>query len=181
MKSTKAVFFDRDGTLVRFVEAVTKPLQLRLFPDTGEAVRAFNTLGFLVAVVTNQPIIEKGFISKKGVEKLHRILAEKVARQGGRIDAFYVCPHRYPSKCSCRKPRLGMIRRAVKRFNIDLKKSFVIGDSMRDIEMGRRAGVKTILVKTGEGGKNRNFFDTEPDYAAKNLKEAVRIIKDYGK
>ena len=122
----KAVFLDRDGTILRPILVLTKPTQVRPYAVAARAIKLLNQLGYLVVVVTNQPIIEKGFIDERGVKKLHAVLQKKLAKGGALVRAFYVCPHRYPSTCRCRKPNIGLVRRAQKEFKIDLKKSFFL-------------------------------------------------------
>lgn len=177
MKNNKAIFLDRDGTIIRQVDELVRSEQLRLLPKVANAIKRFNQLGYLCVIVTNQPITQKGLITLKKAKALNELLVKKLAQLGARIDAVYVCPHSYPSTCSCRKPAIGMIRRAQKKLNIDMKKSFIIGDSARDVMTGVNAGVKTILVRTRDGGPDKKFFDVEPDYKAKSLWESVRIVE----
>ena len=183
-KKNKAIFLDRDGTIIRQVDELIQGEQLLLLPKAADAIKRFNQLGYLCVVVTNQPIIQKGLITLKEAEQLNELLIKKLSQIGAHIDAVYMSPHSYPSTCSCRKPAIGMIRRAQKKFNIDLNKSFMIGDSTRDVATGVNAGTKTILVKTGDyghGGRDSKFFDTKADYVVRNLLGAVRIIIDISK
>ncbi len=186
MKKNKAIFLDRDGTIIKDVEFLIKPEQFKILPGVAKAVAEFNCLGFLVIVITNQPVVSWGVIDPKGIENLHRILIDKFAKKGAKIDAFYFCPHHPASKipewginCRCRKPKAGMILRAIKDFNIDRKKSFMIGDALIDVLAGQRAGLKTIQVKTGPGHPrlDKIYKDTKPDFVVRNLKEAVKRIK----
>lgn len=178
-----AVFLDRDGVINKEIDVLKNIRELRILPNVAEAIKAMNKLGFLVIVVTNQPVVARGWLSEKQLDEIHAVLLYRLGEKGARIDATYYCPHhpdanlvKYRVKCRCRKPNIGMIKTATADFDIDLKKSFMIGDSTRDILAGRRAGLKTILVETGYGGKDGKY-DVKPDFIAKNLLAAVKIIK----
>lgn len=183
MKKKIAVFLDRDGVINREVDNLSKIEQLRLLPKSAEAVKIFNNLGILVIIITNQPVIARGWITSKELEEIHRVLLKRLSEKGAKIDAIYYCPHhpnanlkKYRQNCSCRKPKIGLIEKAAKDFPINLKKSIFIGDSTRDILTGKNAGLDTILVKTGFKGED-GIFDIKPDFEAKNLLEAVKIVK----
>lgn len=173
----RAVFLDRDGTLIHEGDDIVRPGQMRILGATPRGLRLLRELGFLLIVITNQPVIGKGFISKKGVKKLNALLNARLAKKSAGVDAFYVCPHRAWDHCSCRKPKLGLVRQAVKKYKIDLRHSFFIGDDMRDIEAGRRGKMTTILVATGKAGKDKRFFDVRPDFNAKDMVAAAKIIR----
>ncbi len=181
------IFLDRDGTINEDVNFLSSPEQVVLIDGSAEAIREMNELGLKVIVFTNQSGIARGYFTEEDLHRVHSRLDELLARSGARIDAYYYCPHHptegngeYKIECECRKPKDGMLRRASTEQNIDLKKSFVVGDRCIDIQAGKTAGATTILVLTGYGlqeyekCKNENF---EPDFVAKNLKEAVEIIK----
>ncbi len=179
----KAVFLDRDGTINKEVNLLRNLKQLKILPKAAEAIRKINQLGFLVVVITNQAVVARGWLTEKGVDEIHAVLIKRLAKKGAKIDAIYYCPHhpeanfkKYRVKCRCRKPNLGMILKAAKKFKINFKKSFMVGDHTRDILTGHRASLKTILVKTGYAGKD-GYHDIKPDFTAKNLFEAVKIIK----
>ena len=178
------MFLDRDGTIIRQVELLHKPSQLKIFPETAEAVKAFNKLGYVTVIITNQPVVARGIIGPKEVDRIHAILIKRLAKRGAKIDAVYFCPHhpkanmkKYRMVCKCRKPNPGMILKAVKEYGIDLKKSFLVGDSTQDVLAGNRAKVKVILVRTGHGGKDPWQHEGKPDFVVKNLRGAARIIK----
>jgi histidinol-phosphate phosphatase family protein len=133
-------------------------------------------------VITNQPVIARGWLSEAGVEEIHRVLAGRLLRRGARLDAVYYCPHHphadrkeYRVRCRCRKPGTALIARAARDFGIDLSRSFLAGDSTGDILAGKRAGLTTLLLETGYGGRDGKHV-VRPDYRARSLKEAVRII-----
>lgn len=171
-----AIFLDRDGTLIRYVRKPNKASHMRLMKGVPEALRMLHELGFLLIVITNQPMVSRGEITLAGVRKLHAILQKRLEKTGVSIDAFYICPHQYEDHCACRKPKIELIRRATKKYNIDLKRSFFIGDDMRDIEAGRRAKIRTILVKTGNAGKDKRFFDPKPTFVARDLLAGALIL-----
>jgi D-glycero-D-manno-heptose 1,7-bisphosphate phosphatase len=183
MAKKRAVFLDRDGTLIRQVEVLHKISEVRILPGVARVIRLLNRRGYLVAITTNQPVVARGIIGSKEVDEIHAAIIERLRRRGAKIDAVYFCPHhphgdvkKYRVKCRCRKPEIGMIMKAVKEHGIDLKKSFMVGDTTRDVLTGNRAGLTTILVKTGFGGKDPHQFNGKPDFVARNLKEAARFI-----
>jgi D-glycero-D-manno-heptose 1,7-bisphosphate phosphatase len=167
----KAVFLDRDGTLIEEVNFLSSVDELRLFPYTFEAVKLLKDAGFLVIVVTNQSGIGRGIYDEAAMNAIHD---EMQLQLEGMIDAFYFCPHLPCDGCSCRKPSLGMLESAVKDFAIDLSNSWMIGDKKIDVETGVKAGSRTALVMTGYGRSHAKQLDTTPDVLAENLLDAVR-------
>lgn len=181
----RAVFLDRDGTINREVNYLRDVRQLRILPNVAEAIRQLNRLEYLVIVISNQPVVARGWLSERGVDEIHDELKKRLTKKNAKIDAIYYCPHhpnaklnKYRIDCQCRKPNIEMIQKAVNHFKIDLQKSFVIGDRTPDILAAQRAGMRSILVKTGYGG-NDNTYNVEPDEVAKNLNDAVTIIKKW--
>ena len=180
----RAVFLDRDGTIIKERDVLRGVKELRLLRGVALSICTLKKMGFLVIVVTNQPVVARGWLTEQEVEKVHTVLVSRLKRKNANIDAIYYCPHhpeanlqKYRKKCSCRKPNIGMIKQAQKKFSISLKKSFIVGDSTRDILAGNKAGLKTILVKTGYAGKDGKYT-AKPDFVAKNLMEAVKIVKN---
>ena len=182
-----AVFLDRDGTLNEEVGYINHIERLRLYPWAAEAIRKLNRAGLPVIVTTNQSGVGRGYFSEELVHRVHQKIALELAASEARLDAFYYCPHHpesaqetYRKKCQCRKPQAGMLEEAAKRFNLDLKSSYVVGDSIRDMEMGFNAGSRTVLVLTGYGrGNYENLLGRwrrKPDLIAENLLEAVEKI-----
>lgn len=186
----KAIFLDRDGTLneqdgihdVRFAN-------FRLLPFTARAIKKINQSDYLAIVVTNQPAIAKGFMTFEEVEQVHKKLETELGWRGAKIDAIYYCPH-HPEKgfegeikelkinCSCRKPKVGLIKKAALDFNINLKKSFFIGDSTLDAKLAENAGLKFIGVESGYGLEDKRFKFAKIYPIAYNLLFAVsKIIK----
>jgi D-glycero-D-manno-heptose 1,7-bisphosphate phosphatase len=171
----KAVFLDRDGTLVRDVDYLTDPAELELLPGVPEALRELRGAGFLLLVVTNQSAVARGWLTEPELEHINRELNRLLARQRAAIDAFYHCPHlpegtvqRYAIDCPCRKPRPGLLQRAAREWDVALGNSYMVGDSERDVEAGRRAGCKTVYLGTGCG--------VEADAEAAGLLAASRFI-----
>jgi len=182
----KAVFLDRDGVINKEDDHLSKIEDFKIYGFAAKAIKKINNSDYLAIIVTNQPMIAKGFILESDLNEMHKKLETELGRAGAKIDAIYICPHhpekgffgerpKLKIKCDCRKPKPGLLFKARKEFNLNLKKSYMIGDQTRDILAGKRAGCKTILVKTGYGGKD-NLFSVKPDFIANNLFEAVRII-----
>jgi D-glycero-D-manno-heptose 1,7-bisphosphate phosphatase len=153
-----AVFLDRDGTLIHDVGYLSRVEDVQWYPWSIEAVRLLNHAGFLVCITTNQGGIGLGFYGPDLVERVHADMSAAVESAGGRIDGLFFCPHHplaaveaYRVECDCRKPKPGMIRQAAGRFDIDLDRSFVVGDKMADIGLAASVGARGILVKTGYG------------------------------
>ncbi|MFM8273156.1 MAG: D-glycero-alpha-D-manno-heptose-1,7-bisphosphate 7-phosphatase [Gemmata sp.] len=154
-----AVFLDRDGTLIEDVHYLARPDQVRLIPGAAAAVRALNDAGALVVVVTNQAGVARGLFPESRVAEVHRRLSELLAQHGAKVDAFYHCPHHpeglggYRVACACRKPEPGMLLAAARDLDIDLARSWMVGDKPCDAGAGRAAGCRTLLVRTGHGAE----------------------------
>lgn len=156
--SRRAVFIDRDGTLIEEAGYLNSLERLVFFPYTVDAVRQLHRAGFAVVVITNQAGIARGIVTEAFVAAAHRHISERIEAGSARIDAYYHCPH-HPDgivaplriACACRKPQPGLIRRAAEDLDIDLAGSFTIGDRWHDLQAGRAAGTRTILVRTGYG------------------------------
>ena len=170
-QKSAAVFVDRDGTIMRDVDYCGDPAEVELLDGASVALRRLKELGFKIIVVTNQSGIGRGYFN---VEQYREVEAE-VARQLGDnlIDATYYCPHLPEENCKCRKPSPEMIFNAAREHDVDLAHSFFIGDKRSDIECGRNAGVKTILVRTGYG---ETTDSRSADLMAENLNEAADLI-----
>lgn len=191
-EKAKAVFLDRDGVIIENARNSNgiKPGEVKLMPGVGKAIAKLNQTGYKAIVVTNQPEISKGFITFEEVNQTNDYIKGMIAKDKAHLDAIYICPH-HPEKgfegeikelkidCDCRKPKPGMLLRAAKEHNLDLKESWIVGDSKSDIKAGQAAGVKTIFVTTGGGSGARHEKELEevtPDYTAKDLLDAVKII-----
>jgi D-glycero-D-manno-heptose 1,7-bisphosphate phosphatase len=174
-KKSPAIFVDRDGTINEEIMYLHHPEKLKLYPDTLSGLKKFQNLGYRIVIVTNQPGIGIGYYPEEDFYRVNRRMLELFSREEILIDKIYFCPHSKSEKCSCRKPNLALIKRAENELNIDLGNSFFIGDKTSDIETGKKAGMKTILVKTGFKGEDREYH-VKPDYLADNLLDAANII-----
>jgi D-glycero-D-manno-heptose 1,7-bisphosphate phosphatase len=154
----RAVFLDRDGTMIEDVGYLDRLERLKLFPYTIDAVRLLNRAGYKVIVVTSQNGVAQGVLTEEFLSQAHAHLSQLCEAAGAKIDGYYYCPHsthaavdKYRTDCECRKPKPGMILTAAREHALDLSSSFVVGDRWRDIEMGLAAGTKALLVETGYG------------------------------
>ena len=183
----RAVFIDRDGTISEEVGYVNHPSRYRVFPFAAEAVRLLNKTGWLAILVTNQAGVARGYFAEEMIGEVHRILVEELERGGAYLDAIYYCPHHpsvgappYRLDCDCRKPKPGLIHRAAAEFDIDLARSWMVGDRYGDTEMARNAGLRSALVLSGYGRGEweyqREQWKYEPDVIAEDLFHAVRTI-----
>lgn len=158
----RAIFLDRDGTINRYKGFITKAEDIELIAGAAEAVRLINRSGYLAVVVSNQPVIARGECSFEELKAIHEKLETELGREGAFTDAIYYCPHHtdkgfegerpeYKTDCDCRKPKPGMMMQAAREWNIDLTESFIIGDSQRDVDAGRNAGLKhSFLIETNK-------------------------------
>ncbi len=178
----QAIFLDRDGVINRDKGYVYLRKDFEFEKNALEGLKLIKFDQYLVFIVCNQAGIAHGYYTKNDCEKLHRWLRRYLLNKKIKITKIYYCPHhpkgkikKFSIKCSCRKPEPGMLLRAKKEYGINLRKSYLIGDKTSDILAGKRVGCKCILVKTGYGGKDK-LFSVRPDYVAKDLLEAVKII-----
>lgn len=182
----KAIFLDRDGVINYEGDIVDKPEKFRFLPGVPEAIKAINKSDYLAVVVTNQPIIAKGFASEEQVQEVHNYFETLLGQRSAYVDRIYYCPHHperghigerkeYKISCICRKPAIGMIESAVSDMNIDLSESYIIGDQTVDIMTGINANIKTILIREGFAGSDKKY-DCTPNYEFKNISEAVQYI-----
>jgi D-glycero-D-manno-heptose 1,7-bisphosphate phosphatase len=142
---TKAIFFDRDNTLIYDSGYIHKPEDVVVLESVPEALLLAKSKGFLLIVVSNQSGIGRGYFSENEFHKVNRRIDEILLSYGVKIDAYYFCPHRPDEGCRCRKPEPGMVERASRDFNIDLRRSYVIGDKDIDVELARKAGCRLGL------------------------------------
>ena len=183
----RAVFIDRDGTLSEEVGYVNHPTRFRLFPYAAEAIKLLHESGWLAIVITNQAGVARGYFSEEMVNAVHEILSSELQTAGTFIDAIYYCAHHptvgdapYRHDCDCRKPKPGLIFRAAKDFDIDLKNSWMIGDRYSDVELAHNGGVRSALVMSGYGRgeweHQRQNWTHQPDLVADDLLQAVETI-----
>lgn len=175
-KNKPAVFIDRDGTLIEEVNFLARVEDLRIFPFTAKAVELLKSRGFLVIVVTNQSGIGRNIYDEAAMHAIHEQMQHEL---GNALDAFYFCPHLPCDGCECRKPGLGMIEAARRDFDIDMSKSWMIGDKKIDVETGFNGGMKTAMVRTGYGSVHVDQLDRSPDIIALDLLNAVELLVRY--
>jgi len=182
----RAVFLDRDGTLNREVDFLADPAQLELLPGVAEGLTRLAKDQWLLCVVTNQSGVARGLVSEGDLAEIHTRLRELLSRGGAHLDWIGHCPH-HPDHgptelrrvCDCRKPRPGLLQRAAAELDIDLTRSWMVGDSARDLEAGRAAGCHPILVGTGNGARTLEAMGTDqrkPLSAAPDFQGVVDLI-----
>ncbi len=180
----KCIFLDRDGTINELVGFLNKKEQLKLLKNAAKAIKLINNSDYLCIVITNQPVIARGECTFKEMEEINKRLETLLGNEGAYIDGLYFCPHHpdkgfkgevpeLKKKCDCRKPEIGMVLKAAADFNIDIKKSVMIGDSTLDIKLAENANMKSVLVMTGEKG-NDNKYNITPTDVAQDIYEAVQ-------
>jgi len=182
------VFLDRDGTINREVDHLRHPDQLQLLPGAAEAIRRLNQSEYRCCVVTNQPVIARGECSEEGLRQIHNKLETLLGRGGAFVDRIYHCPHHpeagFPGEradlkieCDCRKPKTGLIDRAARDLNVARERSWLVGDGSVDMEAARRAGLRSVLVETGQAGLDYRAW-AAPDFVVPGLAEAAALILD---
>ncbi len=169
--SGAAALLDRDGTLIRDVAYLSRVEQIELLPRVPEAIRLLRGNGLKVAVITNQSAVARGLLSERGLQEIHRELTRLLAISGAFLDAIYYCPHHptdglgaYRIDCDCRKPNVGLTQRAAKELNLDLARSYVVGDQASDMELALRIGAAGILIA-----------DREPKSGARQRTEVAAV------
>ena len=182
-----AIFIDRDGTVNEQMGYINHLDRFRILPGVPEAIKLINKNNFLAIIVTNQSGIARGYFPISLVYDIHSYLKESVARYGAYIDGIFFCPHyprgkvsEYTKECGCRKPGTGLINQACESFDIDMSRSYVIGDHYTDLELANRCNIKGIMVKTGYGLGEVSYIVPQmskgPDYIAEDLLDAVKWI-----
>jgi D-glycero-D-manno-heptose 1,7-bisphosphate phosphatase len=178
----RAVFLDRDGTLVQPRHYPARPAELQLYRGIGVELRRLQGAGFQLIVITNQSGIARSLFTERDLELMHEHLNRELARKGVRLNAIYHCPH-HPDgtipelavRCACRKPEAGMLLRAAADLDIDCSRSWLVGDILDDVQAGRRAGCRTVLVDLGTEPVPDEIERT-PDFIARSTAEALRLI-----
>lgn len=185
-RKQRCVFLDRDGTINKYKGFISREEEFELEDDAAGAIRRLNEAGCLAILVTNQPVVARGMCEIEDVKTIHRKMQVLLGEQGAYLDDIAFCPHHpdkgyagenplYKMTCNCRKPATGLIVEMAEKYNIDLSKSFMVGDSTQDIQTGINAGMKTVLLGTGQAGKDGKY-DVIPDRTVKNLSEAVDFV-----
>lgn len=183
-----AIFIDRDGTINEDSGYVSSPDELVIYSYAAEAVRLINRSGLKAIVITNQSGIARGLYTEATLDTIHNRMIEALARDGAHIDGIYYCPHhprigedRYRKMCDCRKPGTGMLVQAAREHDVDLARSYVIGDKASDINLAANAGARGVLVMTGYGREtlaNQDRWPCAPAIIADDLLDAVKRILD---
>jgi D,D-heptose 1,7-bisphosphate phosphatase len=184
--SEKAIFLDRDDTLIEDPGYINHPDQVRLFDGVTEALVRLKSMGYKLIVVSNQSGIARGILTEKILGQIHDRLTELLAQNGASLDRIYYCPYhpdgavaKYRKQSDWRKPEPGMLFTAAEEMDIELSDSWMIGNSTSDIEAGIGAGCRTILIDSPSHSKRPKPGDTQPDYISVNIREAVNIIKQH--
>ena len=186
----RCIFLDRDGTINKKNGFISKEEEFELEEGALEAIKKINKSGYLAVVITNQPSVARGLCEIENIERIHKKLATLLGREGVYLDDIQFCPHHpdkgfpeenplYKIPCECRKPKTGMIDKVAEKYNIDLSKSWMVGDTTMDIQTGVNAGMRTVLVLTGDAGQDKKY-DVQPNLVGKNLLEAVEAILSRG-
>lgn len=181
------VFLDRDGTVSEEVGYVNHLSRYKLFPSTAQAIKKLNSAGLKAILITNQAGVARGYFTEDLIWRVHEKLVSELANFDARLDGIYYCPHHpsageppYRANCDCRKPKPGLIYKAAQEHEIDISKSFMVGDKYTDVELAQRIGIKGVMVMTGYGiGEyeyQRNTWPKMPDKIATDLLEAVDWI-----
>ena len=178
----RALFLDRDGVINEDQEDYVKSWEeFRFIKGVRQALKKIHQAGISVVVITNQSVIGRGIITEADLSALHVRMLGTIKKAGGEILKIYYCPHHPDAHCQCRKPRIGMLKKAAREFNLDLKKCLFVGDALKDIQAGKRAGCRTLLVQTGQGedslkkilaGKTR----IRPDWVCPSLAAARPLM-----
>ncbi len=183
------VFIDRDGTISEEVGYINHLSRFQIYPWSPQAIRNLNHRGLKVIVVTNQAGVARGYFTEDLVIQVHEKLRHELAESGAQLDAIYYCPHHpsvgdppYRQDCNCRKPKPGMLYRAAQELNVNLARSFMVGDRYGDIELAHSVGAHSIFVLSGYGlgeyEQQRHNWKVQPEWVVKDLLEAARIVLD---
>jgi D-glycero-D-manno-heptose 1,7-bisphosphate phosphatase len=179
----KAIFIDRDGTLIKDIPYNTDPALISLEFYAAEMLQLLKRNNYLLIIISNQSGIARGWVRMEDVYKIHQAIRRKLLPYNVQLDSIYYCPHLpqgviedYVLDCNCRKPKPGMLLRAAKDFNIDMSNSWMVGDILNDVEAGNAAGCKTILIDNGNETEWEMNIKRTPTYIVKDLKEATEII-----
>ncbi len=185
--NSRAVFLDKDGTLVEDLPYNVNPERIALTPGALDGLARLHRAGYRLVVVTNQSGVARGYFGEDALFPVERRVRELLARAGILLAGFYYCPHhpdgiipRYATECDCRKPAPGLILNAALRHGIDLAQSWMVGDILNDIEAGRRAGCRTILLNNGHETEWRLSNLRQPHYVAEDLSQAAGLILSPG-
>ena len=171
-KISPAIFFDRDGTINKEIGYLSEPEKFEFLPYALKGLKKIQNMGFRLIIVTNQSGIGLGYFTKEDFYNVNIKMLQEMSKFNITIDKIYFCPHSMAENCSCRKPEIALLQRAKEDLNIDLANSYFIGDRVGDIKAGKRAGTRTILIKSNYIGE----LEVKPDFVANNLVEAADLI-----
>jgi len=179
----RAVFVDRDGVLIIDVHHLASASQIEILPGVPESLRRLRDAGWAAVVVTNQSVVARGLVTEEGLREIHRALEAQLRSRGAAVDAVYYCPHHpegavaaFRVVCDCRKPEAGLLLRAAADLGIDLAASVMVGDAASDVEAGRRAGCRTVLLRAAQESGAPPAGRAAADHVATDLADAVRWI-----
>jgi len=176
----KAVFIDRDGTINVDVHYLDDPDDFEMYKGVGEGVKKLKENGFKIIVITNQSGIARGYFTEEQLSKIHKRLKQEIQKFDVVLDGIYYCPHHPDDNCNCRKPNTGLFIDAINEHNIDVKKSFMLGDKILDIGAGKKIGARTVLIPEPHIRKEylskKNEWEYSPDYVADDFMDAVKWI-----
>lgn len=175
----QAIFLDRDGVINEEVNYLSNPDDFKIIPGSLEALKILKQKGFLLIVITNQAGIARGYFTKESLNQIHDRMRDVLNKSNLTLDDIFVCPHHpdFTGSCDCRKPKPGMILAAQKKYNIDLDNSYMVGDTLKDIETGLAANCKTVLVLTGYGLEEcKKIAGIKPDFICENLLEFAKNL-----
>jgi len=187
LKKQKCIFLDRDGTINKFGDFVTKADMLFLAPDASSSLSLINASEYLAICVTNQPVVARGETTFEELHGIHNRMEDLLGKDGAYLNDLFFCPH-HPDKgfpgevpelkidCDCRKPKIGMLLKAQARYNIDLASSWMIGDTKQDVQTGINAGCRTVLLTCGDPNYDKKYPEANPTLTAKSLYDAVSTI-----
>ena len=182
-----AVFLDRDGTINEQMGYINHIDRFQMLPAAAEAIKALNEAGIPVIVVTNQSGLARGYFPAELLDAVHKKMNDALATAGAHVDGIYICPHhpeakedQYRVDCNCRKPKIGLFTQAAQELDVDLGKSYVVGDRWSDLKAGVKCNATPVLVLTGYGKGDYDYIgpqqEVQPTYVAQNLKDAVEWI-----
>jgi D-glycero-D-manno-heptose 1,7-bisphosphate phosphatase len=178
----KAVFLDRDGTVVVEKGYITVPDDVELYPGAASAITSLKDAGWAVVIVSNQGAVAKGLISEEELAGINERMLMMLGAEGATVDGVYCCPHHpegevpdYSIECDCRKPKPGLLEQAARDHDLELESCFIVGDTPRDLQAGRAVGAKSVLVLTGHGPET-SLVPHGADHVAQDLSGAVRWI-----
>lgn len=178
--NNKAIFLDRDGVINEEVSYLSNLDDFQLIEGSTEALRILKDLGYFLIVITNQAGIARGYFTEDTLKEIHNKMAQILKQNNIELDDIFYCPHHpdFTGACNCRKPNPGMILQAKDKYNINLRESFMVGDTLNDIETGLAADCQTVLVLTGYGiEEKKKIVDIIPDFIFPNLLEFAKNLK----